>query len=258
MLFLPGNPAIRMPDLPFKSAAVTHVGKVRETNQDSYVQRDDAGLWAVADGMGGHAAGDLASAAVARCLEDIPRDLDLDQALAAVRAALAETNTELIAMARGRIDRAPGSTVAVLLIRANEGVVAWAGDSRVYRLRNGRAEQLTRDHSHVQQLVDQNVIGAKEAESHPMAHMITRAVGSDETLRLETARIDVSPGDRYLLCSDGLSRVASPGEIEVRMRDSAPQAIVDALLQVALDAGAPDNVTVLAVECSQSSRRAGS
>lgn len=239
-----------MPSQPFKSAAVTHVGKVRETNQDSYVQRDEAGLWAVADGMGGHAAGDLASAAVARALEGMPGDLDLDQALAAVRAALAEANRELIAMTPGGTDRAPGSTVAVLLIRANEGVVTWAGDSRVYRLRNGRAEQLTRDHSHVQQLVDQNVIGAKEAESHPMAHVITRAVGSDETLRLETARIDISPGDRYLLCSDGLSRVASLDEIEARLGSGEPDAVVDQLLQGALDAGAPDNVTALVVACS--------
>lgn len=239
-----------MPSRCFKSAAVTHVGKVRESNQDSYVQRDEAGLWAVADGMGGHADGDLASAAVARALQGIPGDLDLDQALAAVRAALAEANTELVAMTPESTERAPGSTVAVLLIRANDGVVAWAGDSRIYRVRNGRAEQLTRDHSYVQELVDEGIIASDEAESHPMAHVITRAVGSDETLRLETSRIDISPGDRYLLCSDGLSRVASFGEIETRLGSGAPDAVVDQLLQAALDAGAPDNVTALVVACS--------
>lgn len=238
-----------MPDSPFKSAAVTHIGKVRESNQDSYVRRDDAGLWAVADGMGGHAAGDLASAAVARALEGVPGDPGLDEALASTRAALDVANTDLISMARGYTDRAPGSTVAILLIRGKEGVVAWAGDSRIYRLRDECAAQLTRDHSHVQELVDEGVISSAEAESHPMTHMITRAVGTDETLRLETTHIDVLPGDRYLLCSDGLSRVVSLGEIESRMQEPGPRAIVDALLQVALDAGAPDNVTVLAVEC---------
>ncbi len=239
-----------MPSQPFKSAAVSHVGKVRETNQDSYVQRDEAGLWAVADGMGGHAAGDLASAAVARALEGVADGPGLGEVLSTVRAALDNANTDLISMAHGSTDRAPGSTVAILLIRGNEGVVAWAGDSRVYRLRNERAEQLTRDHSHVQELVDEGIIASDEAETHPMTHMITRAVGTDQTLKLETAHIDVLPGDRYLLCSDGLSRMASFGEIEAQLGSGAPDAVVDQLLQTALDAGAPDNVTALVVACS--------
>lgn len=238
-----------------KSSATTHTGMVRQLNEDSYLCRDDIGLWAVADGMGGHEAGDLASQTVTRLLDDVSGSQDLDTLLATTREALDRANAELVGMDdQFSPDRVPGSTVAVLLILGDQGAVAWAGDSRVYRLREGEAVQLTRDHSHVQELVDQQLISPEEAESHPMANVITRAVGIDEPLEVETARLDVMPGDRFLLCSDGLSRLLSLAEIQDLMDTSQRKESVQSLLHTALVRGAPDNVTVLAVECP----RAGS
>jgi serine/threonine protein phosphatase PrpC len=139
--------------------------------------------------------------------------------------------------------------VAVLLVRGPKAAVAWAGDSRIYRLRAGKAEQITHDHSHVQELLDQGLITPEQAEAHPLAHVITRAVGIDEALALQTARYDVQSKDRFLLCTDGLSRLLSIDEIERQLRlMGGPKETVRRLLQTALDLGAPDNVTIVLVE----------
>lgn len=242
----------QMAPVKFKSSAATHKGMVRKLNEDSFVARDNIGLWAVADGMGGHEAGDLASQTVARQLDGVSGVDDVDTFLAAVQEALNLANDELIGMDdQFRTDRVPGSTVAVLLMQGDKGAVAWAGDSRIYRLRNGTAEQITRDHSHVQELVDENLIEADEAESHPMANVITRAVGIDQPLDLESAHLDILPGDRYLLCSDGLSRLVSQAEIRDLLETRELEESVHSLLHTALVRGAPDNVTVVAVDCSE-------
>jgi len=233
----------------FSSFSATHTGMVRELNEDSYISRDDVGLWAVADGMGGHEAGDLASQTVTRMLESVNGDGGIDGMLAQTRDALEDANAELIGMDdQFESDRVPGTTVAVLLISGGEGAVAWAGDSRIYRCRDGKAEQITRDHSHVQELIDQNLIDAEGAASHPMANVITRAVGIERPLDLETHRFDVRPGDRYLLCSDGLSRLVSLREIRELLDASTLEEAVQTLLHTALVRGAPDNVTVVSVD----------
>lgn len=232
------------------SCAASHIGLIRELNEDSFVRRDEAGLWAVADGLGGHAAGDLASRAVARRLEGVAERDDLTGMLAAAGEALHQANAELFELeARFGRGRAPGSTVAVLLIRGDEAAVTWAGDSRIYRLRGGQARQVTRDHSHVQELIDEQLIRPEEAESHPMAHAITRAVGIDRMLELESARLEVLPGDRFLLCTDGLSRLLSLAEIQDRMKMESQEESVQSLLDTALERGAPDNITVVSVDC---------
>lgn len=233
------------------SFSATHTGMVRQLNEDSCISRDEVGLWAVADGMGGHEAGDLASQTVIRMLESVSGDGGLEGMLAHTRDALEDANTELIGM-DGKFDsaRVPGSTVAVLLIHGSEGAVAWAGDSRIYRWRDGEAEQITRDHSHVQELLDQNLINSEEAASHPMANVITRAVGIEQPLDLETRRFEVRAGDRFLLCSDGLSRLVSLREIRELLDRSAIEEAVHSLLHTALVRGAPDNVTVVIVDCA--------
>lgn len=233
----------------FTSFSATHTGMVRELNEDSYISRDDVGLWAVADGMGGHEAGDLASQTITRMLENVSDNGGIDGMLAQTRDALEDANAELIGMDdQFESDRVPGSTVVVLLINGGQGAVAWAGDSRIYRCRDGKAEQITNDHSHVQELIDQNLIDAEEAESHPMANVITRAVGIEQPLELETHRFDVHPGDRYLLCSDGLSRLVSLREIRELLENSTLEEAVQSLLHTALVRGAPDNVTVVSVD----------
>jgi len=199
------------------SSSATHTGMVRQVNEDSFISRDEIGLWAVADGMGGHQAGDVASQQVVSSLGAVPASKDIAELLHATSMALDSANSKLISMdGEYNSRRVPGSTVVVLLVIDDQAVVAWVGDSRIYRLRNGKAEQITRDHSHVQELVDQQLISPKEAESHPMANVITRAIGIEEPLDLDVLHLVVMEGDRFLLCSDGLSRLLSLQEIQTR------------------------------------------
>ncbi len=232
----------------FKSSSATHTGKVRKVNEDSFISRDDIGLWAVADGMGGHQAGDVASELVTHSLDTVPFSPDIGELLRATRTALHSANSELIAMdGQYEAKRVPGSTVVVLLIRGNDAAVVWAGDSRIYRLRHGQAEQITRDHSHVQELVDQHLISLEEAESHPMANVITRAIGIEEPLDLDVLHLDFVEGDQFLLCSDGLSRVLSMEEIQNLMQTTSLEESVQTMIHTVLVRGAPDNVTVISV-----------
>jgi serine/threonine-protein phosphatase Stp1 len=233
----------------FRSSSATHTGMVREVNEDSFISRDDIGLWAVADGMGGHQAGDVASQLVTNSLGTVPFSPDIGELLHATRTALHSANSKLISMdEQYDANRVPGSTVVVLLIHGNEAAVVWAGDSRIYRLRHGHAEQITRDHSHVQELVDQHLISPEEAESHPMANVITRAIGIEEPLDLDVLRLDFMEGDQFLLCSDGLSRLLSLEEIQNLMQTSLLEESVQTMIHTALVRGAPDNVTVISVQ----------
>ncbi len=233
-----------------RSAAATHVGMVRKLNEDSMFSRDDIGLWAVADGMGGHQAGDMASQMVVGSLESILQCQDISELLHTTRLALNKANSDLIAMdGQFEAGRVPGSTVVALMIFNGNAAVVWSGDSRIYRLRAGQLVQITRDHSHVQELVDQHLIKPEDAESHPMANVITRAVGIEEPLDLDTLHLEVADGDRFLLCSDGLSRLLSLEEIQNTMLTRDQEESVQTLIHTALVRGAPDNVTVVSVQC---------
>ncbi len=238
-----------MPMSSLISSSATHTGVVRKVNEDSFISRDDIGLWAVADGMGGHQAGDVASQLVTKSLGAVSFSPDIGELLRATRTALQSANSELISM-DGQYDanRVPGSTVVVLLIHGNEAAVVWAGDSRIYRLRHGQTEQITRDHSHVQELVDQHLISPEEAESHPMANVITRAIGIEEPLDLDVLHLDFLEGDQFLLCSDGLSRLLSMAEIQNLMQTTSLEESVQTMIHTALLRGAPDNVTVISVQ----------
>ena len=236
--------------LKVKSSSASHVGMVRKLNEDSYISRDEVGLWSVADGMGGHQAGDMASQTVVGALGTVPACPNIHDLLEATRNALNEANSKLIGM-DGQFPggRVPGSTVVVLLITGGQAAVVWAGDSRIYRLRNGIAEQITRDHSHVQELVDQHLIRPEEAESHPMANVITRAVGIEDPLETDALLVDVIEGDRFLLCSDGLTRLLSLEEIQNLMHSQELDEATHTMIHTALIRGAPDNVTVVEVQC---------
>lgn len=238
--------------LTFTSSSTSHVGMVRKLNEDSFVSRDDLGLWAIADGMGGHQAGDMASQNVTGSLENISAGTGIGELLNSTRLAINEANSHLLSLASQFEDgRHPGSTVAALLINGNEGAVIWAGDSRVYRVRDDSIQQLTRDHSHVQELVDQKMISPEEAESHPMSNVITRAVGIEDPVDLDVLHFNVLAGDRFLLCSDGLSRLVARDEIREMLQTRELEEIVQSLLHTALVRGAPDNVTLIAVQCTE-------
>ena len=237
------------PKFLIRSASSSHVGMVRKLNEDSMFSRDEIGLWAVADGMGGHQAGDMASQMVVGALEAVPLCQDISELLQNTRKALNKANSDLISMdSQFEAGRVPGSTVVALMILNGSAAVVWSGDSRIYRMRGGNLVQVTRDHSHVQELVDQHLIKPEEAESHPMANVITRAVGIEEPLDLDTLHLDVMDGDRFLLCSDGLSRLLSLEEIQTQMQTREQEESVQSMIHTALVRGAPDNVTVVSVQ----------
>jgi serine/threonine-protein phosphatase Stp1 len=234
----------------FRSCAVTHNGAVRRYNEDSFVDRPEIGLWAVADGAGGHESGDLASRIIAEHLGAIPAGVSAAELLAQVRLSVQAAHAALRAEAARRGPQAMiASTVAVLLARDGHFACLWAGDSRVYLARQGAFSQITRDHSLVQELVDAGAIRPEEAEGHPRANVITRAVGADgEALELDKVSGRLLPGDRFLLCSDGLSKTVPEPEIAslLALPDGTPAA--ELLLAAALARGANDNVTAVTVE----------
>ncbi len=233
----------------FESSAITHLGKVRELNEDAFTERSDIGVWLVADGMGGHAAGEVASRTVAEAIKKLEPASNFDEMFEAVKRSLENANRQLQKQSGTyKYKRAPGSTVVVLIIDGTQGAVIWVGDSRIYRYRDQRLVQLTHDHSHVQALVDQGLIKAEEAGSHAMANLITRAIGIGEPVKLDSRLLDVKPGDQYLLCSDGLSRMVPDTEIESAMINRNNEEITQSLLHTSLLRGAPDNVTLICVQ----------
>ncbi|MFL5335911.1 MAG: PP2C family protein-serine/threonine phosphatase [Geminicoccaceae bacterium] len=230
----------------FRSALRSHVGHVRELNEDSAAALPERGLWVVADGMGGHERGDHASRLVTSSLARMPPTDGAVDLLRLVQATLASCNRELHEEAAK--DGLSGCTVVVLL--AAEGHIAclWAGDSRLYRLRAGRLERLTQDHSVVQELIDQGEIATEAARDHPWRNRITRAVGIDERLELDALQDRVLPGDRYLLCSDGLTGELTDEEIAGLLAGPTADAAAERLLELTLTRAARDNVTLIVVE----------
>ncbi len=227
--------------------AVTHPGAVRPLNEDALVRRPEVGLWAVADGAGGHQAGDVASGMIAAALDAVPAALSADEALMQVRLRLAAVHDALRERAA---QDGPGaviaSTVVVLLIRDGHFACLWAGDSRAYLLRRGVLQAVTTDHSLVQELVAAGTLTDAEAEHHPQANVITRAVGAGEAmLELDKITAPVEAGDRFLLCSDGLCKTLDAATLArlVATPDPAEQ-----LVAAALAAGVRDNVTAVVVE----------
>jgi serine/threonine-protein phosphatase Stp1 len=229
-----------------ESVSRTHVGLRRKVNEDSLLVRDDCRLWAVADGMGGHEAGDVASSKVAEALRLLPPAGDVDALVDDAIQALKQVNGELIELAGGQDgQRSIGTTVVGLAVGDSEFRCFWAGDSRAYRLRDGQLVQLTRDHSMVQDLVDAGMLRPEEAADHPNSNIITRAVGVAPDLRLDTVSGDVRPGDQFLLASDGLTRMVDDQELLAELASKSPDTAADSLIETVLSRGAPDNVTLV-------------
>ena len=226
----------------------THVGLRRKVNEDSMAVRTDRGLWAVADGMGGHDAGDVASAMVTDALLRLPIVYGLDELVESAIDAVKRVNHELIAMAASdHGSRTIGSTVVGLAIGGSQYRCFWAGDSRAYRIRGGQIARLSRDHSLVQDLVSAGMLDPEEAEKHPNANVITRAVGVVEELKVETADGDAMPGDHFVLASDGLTRLVEDQELLAELTSKRPAEAADALIETVLSRGAPDNVSIIIV-----------
>jgi len=235
--------------MPCRSAARTHAGTVRRRNEDAVLERVEIGLWAVADGAGGHQRGDYASSRIIAALRHVNPALSGPSLVEEVKGSLAEVNHEVRAKAATIGSNALiGSTVAVLLIWDDQSCCLWAGDSRLYRMRAGRLHQLSRDQSHVQDLVDRGEILPEAAATHPMSNIVTNLIGAFDRLVLEERRDRLQPGDILLLCSDGLSSALTDAEIVGILTGSALPAAADRLIQRALDQGARDNVSAVVVE----------
>ena len=230
------------PPLHMESAGSTHPGKVRSENQDAFTCRPECGLWAVADGMGGHAEGHVASQMVRDALTAIEPQASLAALVEAVRNALAQVNDYLHSLTLRRINPVvSGTTVVVMLARGTKGVCLWAGDSRLYRYRDSQLVQITVDHSEAVAAEKNGVVAAN-------SNVITMAIGGRESLDFEQISFDVQLGDRFLLCSDGLYRENTPSQLDELLRTGDSISTVAALIASTLRGEAADNVTVIVVD----------
>lgn len=229
----------------FESEIRTHTGLRRKLNEDSVAGFPERGLWVVADGMGGHEAGEVASARIVEAMAGLPQAGDPERLASHAINALIEVNAGLVELGRqGDEVRTIGSTVVGVALGEGQYRCFWAGDSRAYRVRDGAIVQLTRDHSLVEDLIAAGMLSAEDAESHPSANVITRAVGAAENLRVDSVDGVVFPGDIFLLASDGLTRVVSQVEILAALYSMPLAAAADHLLEMVLARGAPDNVSM--------------
>lgn len=240
--------------LDWTHAVRTDLGRVRETNEDAWLADPRIGAFGVADGMGGHAAGEVAAGIAADTLLETLRRLPPDARAEAARQALVEgitrANERILAEAEREPGRAGmGTTVTVLVLLA-EG--RWAlghvGDSRAYLLRNGTLRRLTEDHTWVQGLVEKGRLSDEQARLHPRSSLLTRALGTEARVSVDIQDGELAPGDRFLLCSDGLTGMVPETRLsEIAREEDDVESLSERLLSAALEAGGTDNVTVLVV-----------
>src|SRR5215470_14107101 len=229
-----------------EAGAATHVGKVRRQNEDNYLVATQPGLWAVADGMGGHAAGEIASGVIVEELAAVTVPATASELLANCEQHIVSANSRLKKLGdeRGTLI---GSTVAVLLIFDGHYAAVWSGDSRIYRIRKHIIEQISVDHTEVQELIPEGRLTPEEARAWPRRNVITRAIGVSDHPELEIKGGTLEPGDIFVICSDGLTAHVADREILALASAHPPQKACDLLVNLTLDRGAVDNVTVVAV-----------
>ena len=240
-----------------KAFAVSDVGRRRESNEDSFLMEQGHGLFAVADGMGGHAAGEIASRlAIETLKEALQRDApdrsvaNADDASTWLRDAVVEANRRIWESIRLHEERrGMGTTVVVLLRTGDDAVIGHVGDSRIYLLRGGTLHRMTSDHSWVNEQVKLGLLSDDEAQRHPMRNIVTRALGSRPEVIVDLVTAGVLPGDVFVLCSDGLNTMLSDDEIReiLEAHREDPEAAGTSLVDAANQRGGEDNVTVVVI-----------
>jgi len=247
------NSTLKIDDLqtvsPFRwtSASRSHPGRVRQLNEDACLDQPEQGLWAVADGMGGHTLGDFASALAVQGLMDLPAAEDLEQRISAATKRLHEVNRRLRDEALRRDVPLIGTTIAVLLAAGSLCSCLWAGDSRIYLYRAGRLRQLTRDHNHLEAARSRHISSSDDTLELPRANLITRALGAQDTLHIDNVTVELLDGDIFLLCTDGLSNEVTELSIEQALLPGICSLACDALVDLALEREARDNITAVVV-----------
>jgi type VI secretion system protein ImpM len=230
----------------WRSNACTTVGCVRKVNEDNYIERRDTGLWAVADGVGGHEAGEVASKAVVDALGGIPAADSLEAMIDAVKACLENVNQELLEKSKEYgFGKSMGSTAVILLAMGDRCAAVWVGDSRLYRYRDGVFLQITKDHSLAAELSRMGAGDPEELATGKMGNLLTRALGCSSRLEIEAIVCEAREGDMYVLCSDGMIREVKDREIGDILDKSGLEDSPRKLIDLALDRGARDNVTVV-------------
>lgn len=238
--------------LVWSSCALTHVGHVRAVNEDAFLDRSDIQLWVVADGMGGHHAGDIASQRIVDSLNELatapPR---LSTYVGDIEDSLMNVNKQLRQLAAEHQDqRTIGSTVMALVAKEDYCAYLWAGDSRIYRARNGTFTRMTRDHSQIEEMIDRGILNREDAEAHPASNVITRAVGASDDLFVDIDVGNVQAGDTFVLCSDGLYKHVTEEEMAEESQGENVDDICQKLIDLTLERGAMDNVTVVVVRAT--------
>jgi protein phosphatase len=226
---------------------------VRTLNEDAYLERPDIGLWLVADGMGGHDAGDLASQMVVASINGAGAHDRMSAFVNEVEERLLEVNGRLVDIAQAGSKKATvGSTVVALLALGGFGVCIWAGDSRAYLYRGGRLHTITQDHSEVERLIEEGLLLRVDAQSHPDSNVITRAVGAARQLYLDLEVRELQNHDCYLLCSDGLYKELTEADIAEVFADGDCRSACGALIDMAKAKGGHDNITAVIVRFERS------
>jgi protein phosphatase len=237
----------------FDTWAVSDKGCIRELNEDQYLIEPSLGLWVVADGMGGHDAGEIASTAIVEHLGTIGIASSAPDLRARFEDRLARANREIQSISRSRNNAVIGSTVAALVAYDQQFACIWSGDSRVYRVRRGQIAQLSRDHTEVQELLDHGIITQQEALTWARRNVITRAVGVSPDIMIDIEQGQIEAGDMFLLCSDGLTAHVASSEMLDILVANAPREACEKLLEMTLSRGGTDNVTIIVVHCRKSS-----
>lgn len=233
----------------WNSGALTDVGAVRKVNEDSIIAKPEIGLWAVADGMGGHQVGDVASNKIVTALDAVVPHANLSQFVDAVEDCVLDVNERMLEYAQIMFDDGTiGSTLVALLIKGRVGACLWVGDSRLYRFRNQQLVQLSKDHSQMEEMIDMGLITRENAENHPQRNVITRAVGVESPVYVDINIFTTQVGDTFLLCSDGLYNAVTQDDITQALALRDVEQSTAELMKKALANGAKDNVSVIVVQ----------